>query len=91
MKTKLKKGNGETLNERDKQLLEWRQIAKSAGFAMKDLCTKLYRKCAKAPYPEIENYLGTVHYINSDLVKVKVVRLRPYEKNVLIVQLLYLQ
>jgi len=38
--------------------------AEKNGFAMNDLCGKLYPKLNKAEYTDIKRFLGSIHYIN---------------------------
>jgi DNA helicase-2/ATP-dependent DNA helicase PcrA len=38
--------------------------AKAAGFAIDELCRKLYRRCNRANYQVIEEYLSTLFYVN---------------------------
>lgn len=38
--------------------------AEKNGFAMNDLCGKLYRKLNIAAYTDIKRFLGSIHYIN---------------------------
>lgn len=38
--------------------------AEENGFAMNDLCGKLYRKLNRAAYTNIKRLLGSIHYIN---------------------------
>lgn len=36
------------------------------GHQIEDICRNLYRQCNQAPFDDIKDYLGSLHYINAD-------------------------